>query len=92
MYSPRQGFTQQELDDFAKLVAAAIIEQHHQDLSPEEHREHHEALAAWIEAQKARQQLFQKITAHVFGWFIVAAITGLGYAVWNFLKVTFKGG
>lgn len=87
MYSPRQGFTKADLEEFATAIAAALVKQHLQGLDPVEHREQHEALAAWIEAQKARRQLFQKITAHVFGWAVIAVVTGIGYSVWHYFKM-----
>ena len=47
----------------------------------ETHREHHEFITALIRKEEQRGELYEKLKAHVIGWAVIGAITGLGYAV-----------
>jgi hypothetical protein len=61
-------------------------------LSPEEHRDHHNAFAAYIEAQRRKMEFREKIKQQVGGWMIVTVLSGIGYAAWNgFMWALHKG-
>lgn len=61
-------------------------------LTPEQHREHHNAFAEYIEAQQRKARRWEKIEEQVGGWFILGALTAVGAASWHgFLWIVGKG-
>lgn len=61
-------------------------------LTPEEHREHHSAFAAYIEAQQRKAERWEKVQQQVGGWMVISILSAIGYATWNgFLWAISKG-
>ena len=61
-------------------------------LSQTEHREHHEALAAYIASQHRKALFWDKVMEQVGGWGIITSLGLIGYAVWHgFLWAINKG-
>jgi hypothetical protein len=52
-------------------------------LTPEEHRDHHNAFAAYIERQRRSAEFWDKVRAQVGGWMIISALGLIGTAVWK---------
>lgn len=52
-------------------------------LTPQEHRDHHDALTMFIAEQKARVEFKEKIKQQVGGWAIITILSAIGYAVWH---------
>lgn len=69
---------------------AAIIERMNTDrplpLASEIHQEHHEFIGAWIQREKRKQELWEKVKAQVFGWGVIAALGGIAYAVYEWAR------
>lgn len=42
------------------------------------HREHHEFIGEWIEAQRVKRDRMEKIKTHVAGWAVVSVLGGIG--------------
>lgn len=52
-------------------------------LTPEAHRDHHNAFAAYIEMQHRKAEFRDKIQQQVGGWAVIAFLSGIGYAAWH---------
>jgi hypothetical protein len=52
-------------------------------LSPEEHRDHHNAFQAYIEGQRRKAEFWDKVKAQVGGWMIITAIGAIGTITWK---------
>lgn len=52
----------------------------------EEHREHHEFIAMWIEREKRKIEMAEKVKAQLAGWGVITLLGGIGYAVWEWVK------
>lgn len=52
----------------------------------EEHRTHHEFLGIWIEREKRKIEMIEKVKAQLAGWGAIAAIGGLVFALWEWAK------
>lgn len=61
-------------------------------LTPEEHRDHHNAFAAYIDAQARKAEFRDKVKQQVGGWMIITILSGIGYAAWNGLIWTLQRG
>ena len=59
-------------------------------MTMEEHAKHHQAVRDFIEMQKRKQELYQKVSVNVLGWGIMGLITALGYVTWEWLKGQLK--
>lgn len=53
-------------------------------LTPEEHKEQHEALQLFIESYKRKLEFREKIKQQVGGWMIVTVLSGIGYSTYHF--------
>jgi hypothetical protein len=51
-------------------------------LTPEEHREHHEALATFIQWHKDKLEWRKKVSASVGGWVIIGILAFIGKSTW----------
>jgi len=60
------------------------------NIAVEQHVEHHAFLESWIAKEKRKQELYEKVKAHVMGWGIVGLILttigGLGAAAIEFFR------
>lgn len=74
------------LDAIAQAVVRALREQDTGGLTPQQHREHHDALARFIAREDRRAELFERMKASAGGWIVITAIGGVGYVVWDFLR------
>lgn len=54
-------------------------------LSPQEHRDHHDALTAFIAAHKMRTEFWEKVKQQVGGWAVISIMSAIGYAVWHWV-------
>ena len=61
-------------------------------LSPEEHKEHHEALQMFIEDRKIRIARNEKIVANVGGWAIIGVLGAVGSFVWHLVLASIERG
>jgi hypothetical protein len=52
----------------------------------ETHREHHDYIGILLAREKRREERIEKIKAHVGGWGVIVALTGIGAAVWAWVK------
>jgi hypothetical protein len=52
----------------------------------EEHREHHEFISHWIERQRRKEEIFEKVKAQLAGWGVITMLGAIGYTVWEWLK------
>jgi hypothetical protein len=68
-------------DDDIEAICARLTQ--FSGLTPEEHREHHTAFAAYIEAQRRRAEFRDKLQQQIGGWLVVTFLAGIGYAAWN---------
>lgn len=61
-------------------------------LTPEAHREHHEAFSAYIASQQRKAEFWDKVQQQLGGWMVIAILSGIGYAAWHgFVWVIEKG-
>lgn len=49
------------------------------------HREHHEFIGEWIEAQRVKRDRMEKIKTQVAGWAIVSVLGGIGTGAYHAL-------
>jgi hypothetical protein len=52
----------------------------------EMHREHHEYIGVLLAREKRREERAEKIKAHVGGWSVIVALTGIGAALFQWVK------
>jgi hypothetical protein len=50
------------------------------------HSEHHDFIAHWIEREKRKEEVYNKIKVQVGGWGIILVLSGIGYAVWEWIR------
>jgi hypothetical protein len=71
-------------------LAEAFHARQPSSLAIEVHVEHHAFLEQWIAKEKRKQELYEKVKAHVMGWgivsLIVATIGGLGATALEFFR------
>ena len=53
------------------------------------HNTHHAFVEELIMARKRRQERWEKIRAHVYGWSIVTLLGGFGATLWNWISNIF---
>ncbi len=56
------------------------------------HRSHHEYVSDRIEDHRRRRAFRDKIWAQVGGWIVIVVLSGLGIAVWAWMKAMIKKG
>lgn len=49
------------------------------------HRKHHDYIDVLLVREQRRAERWESIKAHVYGWGIITAITGIGALVWNYI-------
>lgn len=52
-------------------------------LTPEEHRDHHNAFAEYIASQRRKAEFYDKVKQQVGGWAIITVLSAIGYASWH---------
>lgn len=52
-------------------------------LTPEEHRDHHEAFASFVAMQKRKTEFWEKVRQQVGGWMIISVLSGIGISGWK---------
>jgi len=50
------------------------------------HLEHHQFIGEWIGRARRRAETMETIRAQVGGWGIIVALSGIGYAVWEWVR------
>lgn len=60
------------------------------EIDIESHRPHHEFIARWIERERRRDEMWEKIKVQVGGWAVIAFLGGIGLAAWQFVKAHLK--
>ena len=65
-------------EDIAVAVGAELDKRHGEHIA---HKEHHEFIEAMIEKERRKQEMWEKVKAHVLGWGIVAIVGGLGTVI-----------
>jgi hypothetical protein len=61
-------------------------------LTPEEHRDHHNAFAEYISSQQRKAEFWDKMKQQLGGWMIISILSGIGYASWHgFVWAVSKG-
>jgi hypothetical protein len=73
--------SRQLTDDDVEAICVRL--QEFSGLTPQEHRDHHNAFAAYIESQRRKIEFREKIKQQVGGWLIISFISFLGYAAWD---------
>jgi hypothetical protein len=68
-------------DDDIDAIAHRLTE--FSGLTPEEHRDHHLAFAAYIETQRLKVEFWEKVKQQLGGWLIITIISSIGYAAWH---------
>jgi hypothetical protein len=76
-----KSLSRQLTDDDVEAICVRL--QEFSGLTPEEHRDHHNAFAAYIEAQRRKVEFREKIKQQVGGWVIISVLSFIGYAAWN---------
>lgn len=76
--------TDQDLAAVAEMVAAT------RPIADNLHIEHHQFIGEWIERSKRRTETLEKVKAQVGGWGIIVALSGVGYAVWDWVRAHLK--
>ena len=76
----RRSFTD---EDVQALISAFDVAR---SVPYELHREHHEYIGVLLAREKRRMERVEKIKANVGGWGVIVALTGLGAAVWAWVK------
>lgn len=61
-------------------------------LSTEEHRDHHNAFAEYIAAQRRKAEFYEKVKQQVGGWAVVSFLSAIGYAAWHGLMMILEKG
>lgn len=78
-----------EKEEIARAVAAELEKA--RTINVETHRKHHEFMEYMIERQKRSDARKEKIIQTVAGWGVITALTGLGLAIWHYLKQNLNG-
>jgi hypothetical protein len=55
-------------------------------VSDDVHSEHHDFISHWIEREKRKEEVYNKIKVQVGGWGIILVLSGIGYAVWEWIR------
>lgn len=77
-------------DDDIEAICLRLTE--FSGLSPEEHRDHHNAFTAYIEGQRRKAEFWEKVKAQVGGWLIIALLGSIGTLAWKaFLAFVERG-
>jgi hypothetical protein len=77
--------------DKAELIDGFAAElEKRRNVSQETHKEHHDFIQQWIDREKRRQELYEKVKAQVVGWGVISGIlsmvAGLGLLVRDWLQ------
>jgi len=76
----RRSFTDEDVQALIRAFEGA------RSVPYELHREHHEYIEVLLAREKRRMERVEKIKANVGGWGVIVALTGLGAAVWAWVK------
>lgn len=76
----RRSLTDEDMEALALALAAT------NSFSVDTHREHHEFIASWIARENRAAERAEKIKAQVGGWGIIVFLTGIGAAVWEWVR------
>jgi len=72
--------TDQDLHAVAEIIART------RPIADEIHMEHHQFISEWIVRSRRRAEMFDKIRTQVGGWGVIAVLSGIGYAVWEWVR------
>lgn len=59
-------------------------------LTPEEHRDHHDAMRIWVKRENQKAERYEKVKTHVIGWGAVSLLSGFVYNIGLWVKDHFK--
>lgn len=76
-HRPNRSLTDEDIDAICNRLTEFS------GLTPEEHRDHHNAFQAYIESQRRKAEFWDKVKAQVGGYMIIAALGTMGTFVWK---------
>lgn len=74
----------EEKEEWEDFLSTTI--RHHVQLDPETHKLHHDYLDDELQAKKIRRARCEAVIKQVSGWGVIVFLTGIGYAVWEFIQ------
>lgn len=92
----RRATDGKERDALVELVSSALAEKLKSEFTvpSEQHKQHHDYIAAYIERNKAKSAFYTRIAESVTVWAVIAAITGglgiMGVSFLEYLKARVK--
>jgi hypothetical protein len=67
-------------DEFRRILDEALAARARVDA--ETHRDHHDYVAALIERDRERAQMYRRIQEHIVQWGIIGVLSGIVWLVW----------
>jgi hypothetical protein len=52
-------------------------------LTAQEHKDHHNAFAEYIAAQRRKAEFWDKVKQQLGGWAVISLLSAIGYAAWH---------
>jgi hypothetical protein len=73
----------------SKEIAQAVVEalESRRHISQEDHDLQHDYIKMQMNKESRRQEIWEAVKVHLAKYGAVAILTGLGIAVWNYLKI-----
>ena len=77
----------QELEELSQTIIGAIQSQDVGGVPREVHEDHHDFIQTQIIQMKENHEMWSGVKKQVFGWGIIAALIGIGTALYEYLHL-----
>lgn len=78
------ALSESEKDELAERFALELDKR--RNVSESQHKEHHAFIQQWIDKEKRRLELLEKVKAQVIGWGVISALVGMVTALGLLVK------